>query len=73
MPSEPVAAARKINLNTATIEELSSLNGIGEKKAQAIIDYREKQGNFTSIEQLVDVSGVGPAILEKNKALISVQ
>ncbi|WP_281706485.1 ComEA family DNA-binding protein [Aeromonas taiwanensis] len=63
----------KINLNTASADELASLKGIGEKKAQAIVDHREKQGKFTSVDQLADVSGIGPATLEANRDMIIVK
>ncbi|HHQ4912601.1 ComEA family DNA-binding protein [Aeromonas veronii] len=63
----------KVNINTATLTELASLKGIGDKKAQAIVDYREKQGKFTSIDQLTDVSGIGPATLEANRDMIIVK
>lgn len=60
--------SNKVNINTANATELQyKLVGIGEKKAQAIVDYRIKHGNFTSIEQLAEVSGIGQAILEKNR------
>ena len=48
------------------------LNGIGLKKAQAIIDYRVKQGKFKNIEELNNVKGIGPKLFEKNKNLIRV-
>ena len=67
------AEAGKINLNTASADELASLKGIGEKKAQAIVDHREKQGKFTSVDQLADVSGIGPATLEANRDMIIVK
>ena len=63
----------KVNLNTASINELTALKGIGEKKAQAIVDFREKQGKFTTVEQLADVSGIGPATLEANRDMIIVK
>ncbi|MDE9452280.1 ComEA family DNA-binding protein [Xenorhabdus bovienii] len=57
-----------ININTANAEQLvKELNGVGAKKAQAIIEYREKYGQFTAIEQLQEVQGIGPALIEKNR------
>lgn len=55
----------KINLNTATTEQLSEIKGIGVKKAQAIVDYRKTNGQFTSLQQLTNVKGIGEGILEK--------
>ena len=75
-PATMVTAAKesgKVNLNTANINELTALKGIGEKKAQAIVDYREKQGKFTTVDQLADVSGIGPATLEANRDMIIVK
>ncbi|EPC3544517.1 ComEA family DNA-binding protein [Aeromonas hydrophila] len=75
-PATTVTAAKesgKVNLNTANINELTALKGIGEKKAQAIVDYREKQGKFTTVDQLTDVSGIGPATLEANRDMIIVK
>ncbi|MBL0673309.1 ComEA family DNA-binding protein [Aeromonas hydrophila] len=75
-PATTVTAAKesgKVNLNTANINELTALKGIGEKKAQAIVDYREKQGKFTTVDQLADVSGIGPATLEANRDMIIVK
>ncbi|MEM7259017.1 MAG: ComEA family DNA-binding protein [Pseudomonadota bacterium] len=67
-----VFAASQININTAdalTIAE--NLNGIGEKKAQAIIEYRDLHGQFRSADDLVKVKGIGFKLLERNSALIS--
>ncbi|HHQ4930974.1 MULTISPECIES: ComEA family DNA-binding protein [Aeromonas] len=75
-PATTVTTAKesgKVNLNTASINELTALKGIGEKKAQAIVDYREKQGKFTTVDQLADVSGIGPATLEANRDMIIVK
>lgn len=62
----------KININTATSEQLQTLDGIGESKAKAIIDYREKNGNFKTIEDLKNVSGIGDSVYEKIKNNITV-
>lgn len=63
---------QKINLNTASLDELATLPGIGEKKAAAIIEYREKYGKFTSLEQLTEVKGIGNKLLEKLQEQISI-
>lgn len=55
-----------VNINNGSIEELSRLSGIGEAKAQAIIDYRETHGTFKSKEELINVPGIGAKTLEKN-------
>jgi len=56
-----------VSVNQATAEELSTaMNGVGLKKAQAIISYREQYGPFTQIEQLKEVPGIGNALVERN-------
>lgn len=61
-----------VNINTASISELDSLPGIGTSKAQNIIDYRNINGKFGSIEEILNVNGIGTAIYEQIKAYITV-
>lgn len=61
-----------VNINTASLEELQTLSGIGEAKAQAIIDYRNEVGKFTKIKDITNVSGIGEAAFEKIKDNITV-
>ena len=61
-----------VNINTADVSKLSTLNGIGESKAQAIIKYREDNGKFTKIEDIMNVSGIGEKAFEKIKDFITV-
>lgn len=67
------AAPVKVNINTAGIEELTTLSGIGESKAKGIIQYREKVGAFQRIEELKNVSGIGDAMFERVKEEITVE
>ena len=61
-----------INVNTATATELEELPGVGEVIAQAIVDYRTENGPFASVDQLLDVSGIGDATLEDIRDLVTV-
>jgi len=58
-------AKAPVNINTATSRELERLDGIGPVLAQRIVDYREANGSFHSLEELMDVPGIGPKKLEK--------
>ena len=65
--------AETININTADKESLmTSIKGVGETRAEAIIAYREQNGSFKSVEELAEVRGVGPSIVEKNMDNLSV-
>jgi competence protein ComEA len=62
-----------ININTATPDQLDSLPGIGPAIAQRIVEYRESIGGFNSIDQITEVKGIGPALFDEIKGLITVQ
>ena len=67
-------ASQVININTADAETLSSaLTGIGMTRAQAIINYREEFGPFLSVDDLLEVDGIGPAILTNNRHLLALE
>jgi len=61
-----------VNINTADVATLVQLKGIGPKKAEAIIAWRKANGQFKNIEQLMDVKGIGEAILKANKGKITI-
>lgn len=61
-----------ININTATLSELMNIPKIGESKANAIIEYRNKKGGFSSIEEIKEVSGIGDGLYEEIKAFITI-
>jgi competence protein ComEA len=68
--SHTLAAAHllePVNLNTADADTLTQLKGVGLKKAEAIIAWRDANGGFTSIEQLLEVKGIGETIMEANR------
>lgn len=70
---KPASASKIININTATISELNSLPGLGEKTAKGIIEYREKHGRIKNLDELLKVKGIGKAKLSKIKDWISIE
>ena len=66
------AVSGPLNINTATEAQLEALDGIGETKARAIVEYRESHGDFASVEQLTRVDGIGDATLDKIREQICV-
>ena len=71
--SKEVAKEGKVNINTATVEELKTLKGVGEKKAEAIIEYRKKNGSFKTKEDLMKVRGIGKKLFESFEERIVTQ
>lgn len=67
------ASEGKVNINTATEAELQTITGIGPSKAAAIIEYRETNGRFQAIEQLMEISGIGQKTFDKLKEEITVK
>jgi competence protein ComEA len=66
------AGGAKININTASVDDLTQLNQIGTKTAERIVEYRKTNGPFKTPEDLMNVKGIGEKIFEKNKDRISV-
>lgn len=64
--------SEKIDLNTATAEELTAINGVGEVMAGRIIAYRDKYGSFLSVDELTEVDGIGEKLLEKIRPYVKV-
>ena len=73
-PSKAVpAVAPAVNINTASAEAMShALTGIGPAKAKAIVEHRQKRGAFQSIDELLEVKGIGPATLAKNRTRLRI-
>ena len=61
-----------VDLNAATVEQLDTLPGVGPVTAEAIVAWRDANGPFTSVDQLAEVDGIGPARLEKLRAQVHV-
>ena len=71
--SKEEAKEGKVNINTATVEELKTLKGVGEKKAEAIIEYRKKNGSFQTKEDLMKVRGIGKKLFDSFQERIVTQ
>jgi competence protein ComEA len=69
---EVVVPKDAVNINTADVQELTKLKGIGEKKAEAIVAWRKENGNFKSVDELLEVKGIGEATLEINRKNIRI-
>lgn len=72
-PSDNIGGENRVNLNSATVEDLIGLPGIGEQKANAIIEYRASYGNFSSIEDLLYVPGIGQSLLDTIRDYVTVE
>ena len=70
--SATLASMEKININQADAKSLTTLKGIGKDRAQKIIDYREANGPFQKIEDIMKVKGIGKKVFEQNKDAITV-
>lgn len=66
-------AQDSLNINTASAEMLAeTIEGVGERKAEAIVRYREEHGPFASVDELLEVSGIGPKTLERSRDKLNV-
>ena len=66
-----ILAGGEVDINTADKETLMSLSGVGEGFAQKIINYRERNGDFKTVQELTNIRGIGPALVEKNKGVLT--
>lgn len=71
-PGDEAPAIGKLNLNTATATQLQELPGVGAVLAERIVTYRDEHGPFTSVDDLENVDGIGPSLLEKLRPLVTV-
>ena len=71
--SSAAVAQDSLNINTASAEMLAeTIEGVGERKAEAIVRYREEHGPFASVDELLEVRGIGPKTLERSRDKLSV-
>jgi competence protein ComEA len=70
---EPTGLVGKVNVNTATLEELVLLPGIGESRARQLIETRKRRGGFKSVDELLEVKGIGDASLERLRPHVTIQ
>lgn len=69
-----VSGAEPVDINTASAEMLAAtISGVGLKRAQAIVDYRAQNGPFESVDQLAEISGIGPRIVEQSRDKLTVE
>jgi len=66
-------AGESVNINTANKEMLMSIKGLGERRAEAIIQYRDKHGPFTTIDQLAEIRGIGQSLIDANRDILVVK
>ena len=64
-------AAEEVDINTADKEALMTLSGVGESFAERIINYREQNGAFETVQELTQISGIGRSLIEKNKDILT--
>ena len=64
-------AAEEVDINTADKEALMTLSGVGESFAERIINYREQNGAFETVQELTQISGIGQSLIEKNKDILT--
>ena len=68
-----VDASAVVNINTATLEELQTIPGVGIKTAEKILEYRKNNGGFSTIDELINIDGIGEKTLEKIKPMVKVE
>ena len=70
-PASPSAPAGPVHLNSATLDQLDALPGVGPVTAQKILDYRQQHGAFSSVDELDAIPGIGPARLDQLRKLVA--